>query len=98
MQKHFWGTFISDAIIFCHSIKGKDFRESGKQKEWTPFLLKIQVLNRMPIKEKTLGSNPGELFFLSLANGSAIRGSESEFWAKKGFTLFVYLIHLSPSL
>ena len=26
--------------------KGKDFSESGKQKGWTTFLLKIQILNR----------------------------------------------------
>ena len=27
------------------------------------------------------------MFFLSLSNGSAINGSKSEFWAKKGFTI-----------
>ena len=44
------------------STKGKDLSESGKQKPWTPFLLKIQILNskwpsHLPMKEKTLGSH-----------------------------------------
>ena len=42
--------------------------ESGKQKPWTHFLLKIQILNRewwshLPMKGKTLGSHSRERIF-----------------------------------
>ena len=67
--------------------KGKDLSESGKQK----------VLSLFP-QNSDFEQQMAFLQFPSLANGSAIQSPKSEFVAKKGFTLFVYQIHSSPSL
>ena len=53
---------ILPKIMYKVLSKWKDLSESSKQKPWTPFLLKIQVLNcewrsHLPMKEKTLGSH-----------------------------------------
>ena len=75
--------------MYVVNSKGKDLSESGKQKPWTPFLLKIQILNRewwshLPMNEKTLGSHSESLwhffcFNCSLANGPAIHSPKFEF-------------------
>ena len=54
-----------------------------------------ELLNQKKYPEDLLGSNANLMFFLSMANGSAIRGSRYKFWVKKGFNIFVYQIHSS---
>ena len=63
---NFWGS--RNVKTWNLSTKGKDLSESGKQKPWTHFLLKIQILNRecwshLPMKGKTLGSHSQERIF-----------------------------------
>ena len=67
--------------------------ESGKQKGWTPFLLKNQIwtANGWTIcqwkKKHHVWIQTNDDFwgtFVPLENSSAICGSKSEFWAKKG--------------
>ena len=59
----------SIGILGHHFIlKAWHLSESGKQKPWTHFLLKIQILNRewwshLPMKGKTLGSHSRERIF-----------------------------------
>ena len=91
-------------------FKVKDLSESGKQKPWTHFLLKIQILNRewwshLPMKGKTLGSHSrerifGVLLLFQLFIGKWPSHSRFKIWilSKKGLWVFVYQIHSSPSL